>query len=83
MLLLLVLEEGGSCTEEIFLSLCCFFLFDLYCYVLALCFKLILESLDRFMANWQLNNFDDEINTNACSAFGANQMLSDMKLLIS
>jgi hypothetical protein len=35
------------------------------------------------MANWQLDNFDDEINADTCCTFGANQMLPDMKLLIS
>ena len=83
MLKLLVLEEGGSCTEEIFLSLCFFFLSDLYSNVLAKCLKLIWGRLDRVMANRQLDNFDDEIYVDAYRAFWANQMLPDMKLLVS
>ena len=35
------------------------------------------------MANRQLDNFDDEIYVDSYRAFGANQMLPDMKLLIS
>ena len=40
----------------------------------------MLKSLDRGMANWQFNNFDDEIYVDAASAFGADQMLPNMKL---
>ncbi len=82
MLRLLIIEERGSCSEEIFLSFC-FFLLDLYSYVVARSFKLIWRSLGRVMANWQLNNFDYEIYVDRNCAFGANQMLPDMKLLIS